>query len=76
LAGLTQCPLVQEPVAAALAYGFQANSSRAFWLIYDFGGGTFDAAVMKAEEGTIAVVNHGGELRPKSWTLLTPDSCG
>lgn len=61
LAGLYQCPLVQEPVAAALAYGYQANVSKEYWLIFDFGGGTFDAAIMKAEDGTIAVVNHGGD---------------
>lgn len=62
LAGFTQCPLLQEPVAASLAYGFQANSSKcSFWLVFDFGGGTFDAAVIKAEDGDIQVVNHGGD---------------
>lgn len=61
LAGLLQCPLLQEPVAAALAHGFQADVSKEYWLVYDFGGGTFDAAVMKAEEGSINVVNHGGD---------------
>ena len=62
LAGFTQCPLLQEPVAASLAYGFQADSERrSFWLVFDFGGGTFDAAVMKAEDGDIQVVNHGGD---------------
>lgn len=62
LAGFTQCPLLQEPVAASLAYGFQANmDKRSFWLVFDFGGGTFDAAVMKAEDGDIQVVNHGGD---------------
>ncbi len=61
LAGFAQCPLLQEPVAASLAYGFQANTARrSFWLVFDFGGGTFDAAVMKAEDGDIQVVNHGG----------------
>lgn len=61
LAGLYQCPLVQEPVAAALAYGYQSDVTKEYWLIFDFGGGTFDAAIMKAEDGTIAVVNHGGD---------------
>jgi len=61
LAGFTQCPLLQEPVAAALAYGFQADVKREYWLVYDFGGGTFDAALVKAEDGTIVVVNHGGD---------------
>jgi molecular chaperone DnaK len=61
LAGFTQCPLLQEPVAAALAYGFQAEVSKEYWLVFDFGGGTFDAAVMKAEDGDIHIVNHGGD---------------
>lgn len=61
LAGLQLCPLLQEPVAASLAYGFQAEVSKAYWLVYDFGGGTFDAAVIKADEGSIHVVNHGGD---------------
>ena len=61
LAGFKDSPLLQEPVAAALAYGFQVDQEKAYWLVYDFGGGTFDAAIMKAEEGTIHVVNHGGD---------------
>lgn len=62
LAGFSQCPLLQEPVAASLAYGFQADmAKKSFWLVFDFGGGTFDAAVMKAEDGDIQVVNHGGD---------------
>ena len=61
LAGFSQCPLLQEPVAAALAYGFQADVTKEYWLVYDFGGGTFDAAIMKAEDGSISVVNHGGD---------------
>lgn len=61
LAGFSQCPLIQEPVAAALAYGFQSDVGKEYWLVYDFGGGTFDAAVVKADDGSIAVVNHGGD---------------
>jgi molecular chaperone DnaK len=61
LAGLKGSPLLQEPVAAALAYGFQIDSEKAYWLVYDFGGGTFDAALIKAEEGLINVVHHGGD---------------
>ncbi len=61
LAGFLTCPLLQEPVAAALAYGFQAEMTKEYWLVYDFGGGTFDAAVIRAEEGSISVVNHGGD---------------
>ncbi len=61
LAGFKESPLLQEPVAAALAYGFQVDQEKAYWLVYDFGGGTFDAAIIKSEEGTIHVVHHGGD---------------
>jgi molecular chaperone DnaK len=60
LAGLQVCALLQEPVAAALAYGFQVDAEKAYWLVYDFGGGTFDAALIKAQDGLINVVHHGG----------------
>jgi molecular chaperone DnaK len=75
LAGFVQSPLLQEPVAAALAYGFQVESEKAYWLVYDFGGGTFDAAVIKAEEGTVRVVNHAGDNylggSDIDWALIT-----
>ena len=61
LAGFKSSPLLQEPVAAALAYGFQMDSEKAYWMVYDFGGGTFDAALIKAEDGMINVVHHGGD---------------
>jgi molecular chaperone DnaK len=61
LAGLTTSPLLQEPVAAALAYGFQSNRDKVFWLVFDMGGGTFDAAVIQMREGLFRVVNHGGD---------------
>ncbi|MFC1906901.1 Hsp70 family protein [Chloroflexota bacterium] len=61
LAGLSFSPLIQEPVAAALAYGFQTTKDRVFWMVYDFGGGTFDAAIMQVRDEQIQVVNHGGD---------------
>ncbi|MDH4240110.1 MAG: Hsp70 family protein [Phycisphaerae bacterium] len=61
LAGLLFSPLVQEPVAAALSYGFQTTSDRVFWMVYDFGGGTFDAAILQVRDEQIQVVNHGGD---------------
>jgi len=61
LAGLSFTPLLQEPVAAGLAYGFQSKSDRVFWMVFDFGGGTFDAAIIQVREGMITVVNHEGD---------------
>ena len=61
LAGFTTSPLLLEPVAASLAYGFQSESENVYWFVYDFGGGTFDAAVMRIRDGLFQVVNHDGD---------------
>lgn len=60
LAGFAECTLLQEPIAAALAYGVDKLEENAYWLVYDFGGGTFDAAIIRLEEGLPIVVNHAG----------------
>jgi len=60
-AGIVTSPLLQEPVAAALAYGFQSDADKIFWLVFDFGGGTFDAAIIQVRDGDISVVNHEGD---------------
>ena len=44
-----------------MAYGFQSESDKVFWMAYDLGGGTFDAAVIQVRDGLIQVVNHGGD---------------
>ncbi|MFC8798483.1 Hsp70 family protein [Promicromonospora sp. NPDC057138] len=63
LAGLRFAPLLQEPTAAVWAYTADAEElpDKGFWLVYDFGGGTFDAAVVKIEDGEFIVVNHAGD---------------
>lgn len=61
LAGFRTCCLLQEPVAAALAFGYQKMSAKAYWLVFDFGGGTFDAALIRSEDGAMVVANHGGD---------------
>jgi len=61
LAGFKQVRLLQEPVAAATAYGLDANTQRGYWLVFDFGGGTFDAALVKAEEGILVVKDTEGD---------------
>jgi molecular chaperone DnaK len=61
LAGISFSPLLQEPIAASLAYGFQHEQDNVFWLVFDFGGGTFDAAVIHVRDCVVQVVNHGGD---------------
>ncbi|MCP4612967.1 MAG: Hsp70 family protein [Planctomycetes bacterium] len=61
LAGFQHCILLQEPIAASMAYGLEADSIDGLWVVFDFGGGTFDAALMKAEEGIMRVVDTEGD---------------
>lgn len=46
LAGFDEVRLLPEPVAAALAYGYTASKVGDYILVYDFGGGTFDVAML------------------------------
>jgi molecular chaperone DnaK len=61
LAGFKHVELLQEPVAAVTAYGLQSNRKDGFWLVFDFGGGTFDAALIKAEDGILSVKDTAGD---------------
>lgn len=63
-AGFTHVVLLQEPIAASLAY-VNRNEDRADlkdgqWLVYDLGGGTFDVALVKVQEGEMRVIDHEG----------------
>jgi len=61
LAGLKYVELLQEPIAAAYAYGFREESKEGFLLVYDLGGGTLDIALMRAADGTLQVIDHAGD---------------
>lgn len=61
LAGFKYCELLQEPIAASIAYGIKAGQTTGYWLVFDFGGGTFDAALMHVEDGIMKVVDTAGD---------------
>ncbi len=61
LAGFKHIELLNEPVAAATAYGLDSKNKDGFWLVFDFGGGTFDIALIKAEEGILSVKDTDGD---------------
>lgn len=63
-AGFKQVVLLQEPIAASLAYANKEKNidlRNSQWMVYDFGGGTFDVALVKIIEGELTVVDHEGD---------------
>ncbi len=61
LAGIEFAPLLQEPIAASIAYGFMEKMPKGYWIVYDLGGGTFDVALLSAKDGHLVVVDHDGD---------------
>ncbi len=65
IAGLEVLRLVNEPTAAALAYGLDKNadgtSREGTIAVYDFGGGTFDISILKLRDGIFEVITTGGD---------------
>lgn len=61
IAGFEHCELLQEPIAASMAYGVAAETSNGRWMVFDFGGGTFDAALLNVEEGIMKVIDTEGD---------------
>ncbi|MFC6280361.1 MULTISPECIES: Fe-S protein assembly chaperone HscA [Polaromonas] len=60
LAGLNVLRLINEPTAAAIAYGLD-NASEGIYAIYDLGGGTFDISILRLTQGVFEVVATGGD---------------
>lgn len=60
LAGLDVVRIINEPTAAALAYGSNNNSSEKL-LVYDLGGGTFDISLIDIEEDVVEVIATDGD---------------
>ena len=60
LAGLNVLRLINEPTAAAIAYGLD-NASEGVYAIYDLGGGTFDISILRLSQGVFEVIATGGD---------------
>ena len=60
LAGLNVLRLINEPTAAAIAYGLD-NGSEGLYAVYDLGGGTFDISLLRLAKGVFEVVATGGD---------------
>ncbi len=60
LAGLNVLRLLNEPTAAAIAYGLE-NASEGVYAVYDLGGGTFDISILRLSRGVFEVVATSGD---------------
>jgi len=60
LAGLNVLRLINEPTAAAIAYGLD-NAAEGVYAIYDLGGGTFDISILRLSQGVFEVLSTGGD---------------
>ncbi len=60
LAGIHLLRLINEPTAAAIAYGLD-NGSEGVYAVYDLGGGTFDISILRLAQGVFEVISTGGD---------------
>ena len=69
IAGLNVLRIVNEPTAAALAYGLEKGEDDQTILVYDLGGGTFDVSLLEIGEGVVEVraTNGDNKLGGDDW---------
>jgi len=63
LAGITVERIINEPTAAALAYGLDRLKEKSKIAVYDLGGGTFDLSILELNEGVFQVLSTNGNTR-------------
>ncbi|WP_078543658.1 Hsp70 family protein [Litchfieldia alkalitelluris] len=60
-AGMNVLSIINEPTAAAIAYGFKEGTGNRHILVYDLGGGTFDVTIAKVDDTSIKVLSTDGD---------------
>ena len=63
IAGLEVERIINEPTAAALAYGIDKTEQEQKVLVYDLGGGTFDVSILELADGTFEVLSTNGDTK-------------
>jgi molecular chaperone DnaK len=63
LAGFEVLRVLNEPTAAALAYGLDKLADKSRVAVYDFGGGTFDLSLLEMQDGVFQVIATHGDTR-------------
>jgi len=75
IAGLEVLRIINEPTAAALAYGLERESEEETVLVFDLGGGTFDVSVLEIGDGVFEVKSTSGDdkLGGDDWDTAVMD---
>ena len=60
LAGFKYTELLQEPIAASLAYGLDSKNKNGYWIVFNFNTSTFDASLVKIDNGVMIVIDTDG----------------
>jgi heat shock protein 5 len=61
IAGLNVLRIINEPTAAAIAYGFDQEDKEKNIMVYDLGGGTFDVSILTIDSGVFEVLSTAGD---------------
>ena len=60
IAGFRNIVLLQEPIAAAIAYGAQPDARDQYWMVFDYGGGTLDVSIISTNDGRLDNITSKG----------------
>ena len=60
IAGFRNIVLLQEPIAAAIAYGAQPDAKDQYWMVFDYGGGTLDVSIISTNDGRLDNITSKG----------------
>ena len=71
IAGLNVMRIINEPTAAAIAYGIDKKSGEKNILVFDLGGGTFDVSLLTIDNGVFEVVATNGDTHLGKFLLRT-----
>ncbi len=75
IAGLNVARIINEPTAAAIAYGLDKKGAEQNILVFDLGGGTFDVSVLTIDNGVFEVRQPPLPIDPSYLLCMTPTSC-
>ncbi|XP_058077433.1 luminal-binding protein 4-like isoform X1 [Magnolia sinica] len=61
IAGMNVARIINEPIAAAIAYGLEKKGGEKNILVFDLGGGTFDVSILTIDNGIFEVLTTNGD---------------